>query len=194
MIVQRLRTIWQRYSLGRQEDSHEFLIIFLENLVNSCFSMSKIPRDFLYKNQNKTSIFQIIGGKSRSQVHCLGCGHKSNTYEDLITMSLDFPRGAANLEQCLMNFCTTETLKGENKYLCSGCKKKCEAKKRFTIETTPRTLIIHLKRFTNFGTKRGEFVKYPTTLSLKSYMSSAIDGTKESSNSEIFDLYGVVVH
>ena len=58
----------------------------------------------------------------------------------------------------MSNFCTVETLKGENKYFCSGCKKKCEAKKRFSIEQTPRTLIIHLKRFTNSGNKISEFV------------------------------------
>jgi len=45
--------------------------------------------------------------------------------------------------------------------MCSACKKRNEARKRFSIETTPRTLIINLKRFTNFGSKIGEFVKYP---------------------------------
>lgn len=77
--------------------------------------------------------------------------------------------------------------------MCSGCKKRNEARKRFSIETTPRTLIIHLKRFTNFGTKISEFVKYPQTLSLKSYMSSTIDQSGKTAE-EMFDLYGVVVH
>ncbi|TNV81936.1 hypothetical protein FGO68_gene2032 [Halteria grandinella] len=193
MVVYKLKSIWSRYSVGRQEDAHEFLIIFVESLVNSCFQMAKPPREFLYKNQNKTSVFQIIGGKSRSQVHCLGCGHRSNTYEDLIALSLELPKqrqmGSATLEQCLSGFCTVETLKGDNKYMCGGCKKKCEAKKRFSIESTPRTLIIHIKRFTNFGNKIGEFIKYPSTLSLKPYMSDTHTG-----DSETFDLYGVVVH
>jgi hypothetical protein len=57
MIVQRLRTIWSRYSLGRQEDAHEFLIIFMEALVNANFQMLKPPREFIYKNQNKTAVF-----------------------------------------------------------------------------------------------------------------------------------------
>jgi ubiquitin carboxyl-terminal hydrolase 36/42 len=112
--------------------------------------MAKPPKDFVYKNQLKTPIFKIFGGKSRSQVHCLGCGHKSNTYEDLVSLSLDLPmsRGGGygmygmqksggnhiNFESCLNNFCSSELLKGENKYSCSNCKKKCEAKKRFSIE------------------------------------------------------------
>lgn len=101
-MVYKLKSIWSRYSVGRQEDAHEFLIIFLESLVNSCFSLAKPPREFIYKNQNKTSMFQIIGGKSRSQIHCLGCGHRSNTYEDLIALSLELPKqrqmGASTIE------------------------------------------------------------------------------------------------
>ncbi len=97
------------------------------------------------------------------------------------------------LEECLQHFYSPEHLKGDNKYMCSGCKKRQEAKKRFSIETTPRTLIIHLKRFTNFGTKIGERVKYPQILSLKNYMSTAIDQSGKVED-EVFDLYGVVVH
>ena len=76
--------------------------------------------------------------------------------------------------------------------MCSGCKKRCEAKKRFSIEQSPRTLIIHLKRFTNLGSKIPFLVRYPPVLSLKDYMSSTID--KRGSSPEVFDLYGVVVH
>lgn len=127
-----------------------------------------------------------------------------------MTLSLDFPKnknggGAASLEQCLNHFCTIELLRGDNKYMCSNCKKRCEAKKRFSIESTPRVLIVHIKRFTNFGTKIKDFVKYPKILSLSGYMSSKLDqqsdpkynpGLRQSvtQEDEIFDLYGVVVH
>jgi hypothetical protein len=43
--------------------------------------------------------------------------------------------------------------------------------------------MIHLKRFTNFGNKISEFLRYPETLSLKSYMSSTIDQEKGSNDS-----------
>ena len=149
--------------------------------MNANFQMLKPPRDFIYKNQNKTAVFQLIGGKSRSQVKCLGCGHCSNTYEDLCTLSLEFPKrrqgGTLSIEECMHQYYAAEHLKGDNKYMCGGCKKRNEARKRFSIENTPRTLIIHLKRFTNMGNKIGEFVKYPETLSLKNYMSSTIDSS-----------------
>ena len=103
--------------------------------------------------------------------------------------------GACTLEECLQNFYAPEMLKGDNKYMCGGCKKRQEAKKRFSIESTPRSLVIHLKRFTNMGNKIGEFVRYPATLSLKNFLSQTIDGTdKNTADNELFDLYGVVVH
>jgi ubiquitin carboxyl-terminal hydrolase 36/42 len=176
------------------------MILFMESLVNACFQIAKPPREFIYKNQNKTSVFQLIGGKSRSQVLCLGCNHQSNTYEDLISLSLEFPKnrqmGGVTLEQCMNNFYSVEHLKGDNKYMCSGCKKRCEAKKRFSIETAPRTLIVHLKRFTNFGNKILEIVRYPATLTLDNYMSKNVDSQIKtlSMSEETYDLYGVVVH
>jgi len=131
----------------------------------------------------------------------LGCNYKSNTFEDLITLSLDLPQSRCiSFEQCLNNFCKNELLKGENKYMCSNCKKKCEAKKRFSIEQSPRILIIHLKRFTALGRKINDFIGYPRSFSLKSFMSTSIDAMVEKEQAvsgldkEIYDLFGVVIH
>lgn len=141
-------------------------------------------------------------------MHCLGCNYKSNTYEDTSALSLDIPQTqggfgkpkSTNFEQCLNNFCKVEVLKGQNKYSCGKCNRKCEAKKRFTIEKSPRVLLIHLKRFTNFGTKIKDFIKYPKSFSLRGLMSSTVDGNngqgqrQQGQESEMFDLFGVVVH
>jgi ubiquitin carboxyl-terminal hydrolase 36/42 len=84
--------------------------------------------------------------------------------------------------------------------MCSSCKKKCEARKRFSIEKSPRVLIVHFKRFTNSGGKIGDFIKYPSTFCIDNFMSASIDraadgkGNAPSGAKEIFDLYGVVVH
>ena len=59
--------------------------------------------------------------------------------------------------------------------MCSNCKKKCDAKKRFSIEVSPRILIVHFKRFTNMGSKINAKVTYPSHFSLKSFMSETID-------------------
>lgn len=64
-----------------------------------------------------------------------------------MSLSLDIPKtksmygggyqnggGEITFEQCMNNFCSSEHLRGENKYMCGNCKKRCEAKKRFSIE------------------------------------------------------------
>ncbi|CDW72706.1 cysteine proteinase [Stylonychia lemnae] len=222
-ILTNLKKIWSRYRLGSQEDAHEFLLLFMESFINGCFNGAKPDRTMVYKNQFQTPILKIFGGKSRSQVHCQGCGYKSNTFEDLITLSLDFPRqqnqrsyyggggnggGPINFEQCLNEFCKSENLTGRNQYSCSSCKKKCDAKKRFSIEVSPRILIVHFKRFTNTGQKIQTKVNYPSTFSLNQFMSNNVDrivdrGMNNPNNqnqqpqnqgAEVYDLFGVVVH
>ena len=78
-------------------------------------------------------------------------------------------------EQCLNNFCSSENLIGDNQYMCNNCGKKCDAKKRFSIEKSPRVLILHLKRFDNQGKKMKDKVQFPTTFSLKYFKSESID-------------------
>lgn len=101
----------------------------------------------------------------------------------------------------------------DNQYHCSKCDKKCDAKKRFSIEKSPRTLIIHLKRFDNFGRKIKQKVQFPKSFSLKSFKSESVDrivgglqpldysqlhkeatGGTHAHDLEIFELYGYVVH
>lgn len=116
----------------------------------------------------------------------MGCGYKSNTFEDLITLSLDIPMPMRNkpyapptFESCLNSFCSSETLSGANKYMCSSCKKKCDAKKRFSIEQSPRILVIHFKRFDAFRNKINAKIQYPSSFSLKEFMSNSIDSRND---------------
>lgn len=71
-----------------------------------------------------------------------------------------------NLGQCLNNYYKTDILDGQNKYNCGNCKRKNKAKKRSTIEVSPRILVIHLKRFNWLGRKINEPVSYPKSISL----------------------------
>jgi ubiquitin C-terminal hydrolase len=66
-------------------------------------------------------------------------------------------------------------LNGENQYMCEHCNKKCNAKKRFSIEKSPRILTIHLKRFDNNGSKIKDNIRFPKTFSLKYFKSESID-------------------
>ena len=58
-------------------------------------------------------------------------------------------------------YCSTENLIDENQYMCSHCDRKTDAKKRFSVEKSPRALIIQLKRFDNMGRKIKDDVYFP---------------------------------
>ena len=97
IILTKLHKIWSRYNVRKntQEDAHEFLIIFIESLIDACFrkadELKSTRMPFMFKNQDQSSIFKVFGGKSRSQVQCLECRNTSSTYEDLTSISLNVP-------------------------------------------------------------------------------------------------------
>lgn len=136
-------------------------------------------------------VHQIFGGKLRSRVKCLSCGHPSDTFDSILDLSLDVFR-CDSIKDALATFVRVDQLKGANKYKCEKyvsvllfrtwavaderffpcrCKKLVVAEKSFTIDEAPMVLTIHLKRFTPSGKKISDAIKYPETLSLGPYMS-----------------------
>lgn len=57
------------------------------------------------------------------------------------------PAAACTLEGCLQAFTKEETLDGENRPICSGCRKRRKSEKSLSIHRFPPVLVIHLKRF-----------------------------------------------
>ncbi|KAK4705170.1 hypothetical protein P7C70_g1035, partial [Phenoliferia sp. Uapishka_3] len=171
--------------IGRQEDSHEFLRLFIEGMQKSeLFGKDKkLPQEV----KDSTFVNQIFGGRLRSRVTCLTCKHPSDTFDSILDVSLDIQR-AKSLKDAFSNFVKVDELKGANKYKCEKCKKLVNAEKSFTIDKAPMVLSIHLKRFTPTGRKIGEQINYPETLSLGPYMSS------RDQNGPMYRLYGVIQH
>ena len=65
-------------------------------------------------------------------------------------------------------------LDGDNKFSCSQCQKKVDAKKRTCINTLPDNLIVHLKRF-EFDLEQmrrikvNDYCEFPMELNLEPY-------------------------
>lgn len=77
-IIKNLKTIWKKFRLGSQEDSHEFLRLFLDHLHKSGI-----------EEKNKNSIIsQIFSSKLKSQVQCLECQYISEITETFMDLSL----------------------------------------------------------------------------------------------------------
>ena len=108
-------------------------------------------------------------GQLKSTLKCLSCGHRSVTFDPFWDLSIPIPSsrvflGPVKLEHCLEVFTQEETLQGDEKPYCEGCKTHQNCTKRFTIEKFPDVLVIHLKRFST--DERGKLrttVEFPLT-------------------------------
>ncbi len=92
-ICQRIKSIAKHFNFGRQEDSHEFLRYVIDHLWRSCLAIHEqdlggnAKLDHLTKST--TAINHIFGGYHRSQVSCLNCKEKSNTYDYFMDFMLE---------------------------------------------------------------------------------------------------------
>eukprot|EP00927_Polykrikos_kofoidii_P035856 TRINITY_DN30365_c0_g1_i1.p1 TRINITY_DN30365_c0_g1~~TRINITY_DN30365_c0_g1_i1.p1 ORF type:complete len:834 (+),score=187.03 TRINITY_DN30365_c0_g1_i1:71-2503(+) len=176
--------------LGRQEDAHEFML----NLLDSCHRMdiraaTTNGETLPHVIQHTTMIHQLFGGYLRSQVSCLSCKYKSNTFDPFLGLSLEV-QSHGTLEKALEGFTKNEKLAGKVLYRCKGCKNDVEATKRFTVHSLPPLLWFHLKRF-EFGMfGRGKIAKhlaFSTSVDMARF-------TSKPNDKAVYRLYGVIVH
>ena len=69
------------------------------------------------KLASKTWVHMLFGGLLRSRVKCLSCGHDSDTYDQMMDLSVDIA-GVQSLRDALRKFTTVDHLRGANKYKC----------------------------------------------------------------------------
>jgi ubiquitin C-terminal hydrolase len=173
------------FRLGRQEDSHEFIITLIDKMEDVMLKQYKNKLDKRVAETNP--IHQIFGGYLRSQVECIDSKYISNTYDPFVGISLQLDSGSS-IEKCFRQYIEPDILEGKNAYKCPLTKKYERAKKRLTIHEAPPVLILHLKRFNIFGKKINKHIIYGETLNLEPYMST------ETKTDAIYSLCGVLVH
>ncbi|KAH9833725.1 cysteine proteinase [Rhodofomes roseus] len=183
-ITTKLQVIAKHMKRGRQEDSHEFLRYAIDALQKSC--LAGHPPKMDPKLAETSWIHQIFGGRLRSRVTCLVCGHDSDTYDSVLDLSIDI-YGVQTLKDALRKFVAVDHLKGADKYKCEKCKKPVTADKQFTVHEAPLVLTVHLKRFSPMGRKIGHCIKYEERVSLQPVMS-------EGQHGPTYSLYGVISH
>lgn len=187
-ILQKLRMIAKHMHWGRQEDAHEFLRYLVEALQKSCLNLNFVGK--LDKFSKETTVVnQIFGGFLRSQVQCLKCKERSNTYDPLLDISLDI-KTSPTLEKAFEHYVKPEMLVHENAYMCTKCKQKVPAQKRFSIHKPPNVLTVSLKRF-EFGRMSGKItrqINFQEKLNIRPYMSN------KQGEPVIYNLYAVLVH
>ncbi|KAL3238848.1 hypothetical protein MRX96_021876 [Rhipicephalus microplus] len=172
-IYQRLKAIAKHFQFGQQEDAHEFLRYVVDNLWKAALANYDGGVKLDPASKETTVVNEIFGGYHRSQVTCMKCKEKSNTYDHFMDLILDI-KNASSLETALEKFVEPELLQNDNAYKCPRCNVKVMAQKRFTVHRAPNVATFQLKRFDAnrmFGGKITKHVSYPEHLELRPYMS-----------------------
>lgn len=198
-MVQRLDDINCMMSEWQQEDSHEYFMSL----------MSRLQEDSTPKGKklNESLIYDIFGGLLEQEVICQKCKTVSITKQEFYDLSLGFnKRRFSNetaedesapkysTERAIRDFFSLETIRMDPKdtttgYYCEKCQQKTHATKKSSIEKSPQTLLVHMKRFKfngNSSLKVKQPIAYQKYLNLEKYSNSAAPMK--------YQLIGVIVH
>lgn len=205
-IVQRLDDINCMMSEWQQEDSHEYFMSL----------MSRLQEDSTPKGKklNESIVYDIFGGLLSQSVTCQNCNHISKTKQEFYDLSLglskkrkgsssvtmpenetdEHPTNKYSIEKSIKDFFAAELIKLDRKdknsgYYCEHCKERNIATKVSTIDISPETLTIHLKRFKfngNSSSKLKQSISYSKYLDLSEFSTT---------NEPIkYQLIAVIVH
>jgi ubiquitin C-terminal hydrolase len=107
-------------------------------------------------------------------------------------VDLEDPDGIT-LDKCLSLYTTTERLGPEDTWYCNRCKEHRQATNKFDLWSTPRILVVHLKRFSY----RNKYFR-ENLETLVSYLLCGLDLAKHiiglATPAPVYDLYAVSNH
>jgi ubiquitin C-terminal hydrolase len=197
-----VNSVYARFNNHEQHDAHEFLVSLLDGLHEDLNQApgargetrpgSLVSPNDIFLFNNKSDIIDIFHGQSKSHLAFPSCRHGESILEQFATWEVAlcsklFHQGVT-LEDCLKEYAKEEKLSRDNKAVCSMCNEKKDATRKTTVVSVGKTLVIHLKRFSGYGSnisKNNKPVTYPSVLNLGSFT--------ESEAGE-YRLTGVVLH
>merc|ERR550525_145324 len=186
---------------GCQEDAHEFLQSLLDRM--------EMAYDDQYQPKNKKDpqnpIRTLFTGSTKTAIDCVRCRTTSVSVEPFCCISLDIDKTDVDLAEALEIFTRDELLRGDDKYFCSKCNRKCVAHKRLTLSELPPILALHFKRFSvsfqsnhhkqGIMKKMSAHVEFPEILDFKTLKNVIFEADQETVLIDPkYELYAVLVH
>ncbi|THU87228.1 cysteine proteinase [Dendrothele bispora CBS 962.96] len=177
---------------GEQQDAQEFSKLFMSHL------------DAEFKKQPKPSLRTLINdqfeGKLLYGTTCKTCRYQSERSSDFLELEVNFQNNR-KLEDCIDSILETETLSGDNKYLCPQCDSLRDAIRKIQLTSLPPVLHFSLLRFvydtsTMERKKSKSTILFPKRLNMNRFVSSVDDETAGSPQSErnVYELCGILLH
>ncbi|XP_026661046.1 ubiquitin carboxyl-terminal hydrolase 26 isoform X2 [Phoenix dactylifera] len=172
---------------GVQQDSHEFLTLFL-SLLERSLSLSKVPNA-------KTVVQDLFRGTVSNVTRCSVCGkdsEASSKMEDFYELELNI-KGFDNLDESLDDYLSLEELRGENQYFCESCFTRVDATRCIKLRSLPAVLNFQLKRYvflpkTTTKKKITSAFKFPRRLNMGKRL------WDPSESGLMYDLSAILIH
>ncbi|KAK1293490.1 Ubiquitin carboxyl-terminal hydrolase 26 [Acorus calamus] len=173
---------------GVQQDSHEFLTLFL-SLLERSLRHSKVPKA-------RTAVQDLFRGSVSHETRCSMCGkdsEASSKMEDFYELELNI-KGLKNLDESLNDYLSLEELQGENQYFCQSCGTRVDATRCIKLQTLPAVLNFQLKRYI-FLPKTTTKKKITSAFSFPRQLNMGQRLSNPPPHSEImYDLSAILIH
>jgi ubiquitin C-terminal hydrolase len=215
-----LKREYEIFRAPMHQDAHEFLNLFLNNLVENIdrytktleasHSASGSSRSDPMSDSESSSttdissthlkrlatsskfLHEIFEGTLTSETRCMTCEHTSFRDEAFLDLSVDLDV-FSSVTSCLSRFSDEEMLRERNKFHCDRCGGLQEAEKRMRLKNLPKVLALHLKRF-KYTEDLQRLQKLFHHVSYPAHL--RLNNTTNNSQEEqkVYELYGIVVH
>ncbi|WOK98779.1 ubiquitin carboxyl-terminal hydrolase 26 isoform X1 [Canna indica] len=172
---------------GVQQDSHEFLTLFL-SLLERSLSHSKVANA-------KTAVQDLFRGNVSHVTRCSECGKDSaasSKMEDFYELELNI-KGLNNLDESLDDYLSLEELTGENQYFCCSCGKRVDATRSINLRSLPQVLNFQLKRYV-FLPKTTTRKKITSAFSFPRWLHMGKRLSNPSCSGLIYELSAILIH
>ncbi|KAI4763186.1 hypothetical protein E4T52_04775 [Aureobasidium sp. EXF-3400] len=172
-----------------QDDAHIFFMTLIGQLEDS------MPND-----EAKDVLKTFFRGVNKSQT--IGsCKHVSESTDEYFNLSL-VVKDKASLEESLEEYTKGATLAGSDKFRCTTCGSgegvSVDAVQRTAFEHIPDNLVLGLRRFRyetyDGGQKVNDRFDFPERIDMSKYKLNRLAGVEGPTESDVFQLVGVVVH
>ncbi|OAY70810.1 Ubiquitin carboxyl-terminal hydrolase 26 [Ananas comosus] len=171
---------------GVQQDSHEFLTLFL-SLLERSLTHSMV-------DGAKSIVQDLFRGRVSHVTRCSVCGKESDAsskMEDFYELELNI-KDLNSLDESLDDYLSVEELRGENQYFCESCGKRVDATRCIKLRSLPSVLNFQLKRYvflpkTTTKKKITSAFSFPRQLSMGNRLS-------DQSDSLIYELSAILIH